>query len=235
MKKRRLFTALAFVLVTAGAWAQELAPRDVYLTIVDRRDRPQAGVLVESVEQGSAALTDDKGMHLFSMLKDTDSLMLYLPQIGEAVIPVAGMDSIVVILRNARRFTYADLTADRVIDTGYEKISERSRTESASTLDVQAVIQTTSPRSLFELMNGRVAGLDLTRSSSGTITARIRGSRSITGNNEPLVIIDGMPVDSFDSANAMLNVYDIKTVNVLKEGAMYGSRGSNGVIVISTR
>ncbi len=87
-------------------------------------------------------------------------------------------------------------------------------------------------------LQGRAAGVDIARTgvrpgSSGQI--RIRGNRSLTGNNDPLIVVDGFPY--FGSIND-LNIDDIANIDILKDAsatAIYGSRGSNGVIIITTK
>src|SRR5205807_6360611 len=93
-----------------------------------------------------------------------------------------------------------------------------------------------------ELLRG-VPGLDVTRLSDGNYQLRIRGHRSIRGNpgdDDPLVVIDGIPIsrEAVASALAALAPGDVARIEVLKDAGaagMYGSRGANGVIVITTK
>ena len=91
-----------------------------------------------------------------------------------------------------------------------------------------------------EMLEGRIPGLIVQRRQNGAFALRIRGSGSLHGNNEPLVVIDGMPLHgrSAGFALAALAPGDVARIDVLKDGytgAMYGSRGANGVIVITTK
>jgi TonB-dependent SusC/RagA subfamily outer membrane receptor len=93
-----------------------------------------------------------------------------------------------------------------------------------------------------DLLRG-VPGLEVTRMSNGNYQLRIRGPRSIRGNptdDNPLVVIDGVPIsnESIGSALADLSPRDVARIEVLKDAgatSMYGSRGANGVIVITTK
>jgi TonB-dependent SusC/RagA subfamily outer membrane receptor len=91
-----------------------------------------------------------------------------------------------------------------------------------------------------ELLRG-VPGLEVTRLGSGNYRIRIRGQRSIRGNptdDDPLVVIDGVPASSGPAALGDLSPRDIAQIDVLKDAGAagrYGSRGSNGVIVITTK
>ena len=91
-----------------------------------------------------------------------------------------------------------------------------------------------------ELLQGRVAGVQVIRRPDGDFSVRIRGDHSFSGNDEPLYVIDGMQVMG-SSLRSVLNgiaPHDIARIEVLKDAgatAAYGSRGTNGVIVITTK
>lgn len=236
MMKKIIVTGL-LSLLTCPIWAQEPeTPRNVALKITDRRGRPVSGVVVQAVSAGIGSMTDANGMHIFNGMTDRDSILMMLPRYGATTIPVAGMDSIVVALRNPREFTYyAPGIGDQEVTDGYTVTKERDRTQAGSTIDVQQLLKTTHATSLSELLVGRVAGLSIQRSSTGgEATANIRGQRSIMGSNEPLVVVDGMAMGELSQVDQMIDLRTIKTVDVVKEGSMYGSRGANGVIVITT-
>jgi TonB-dependent SusC/RagA subfamily outer membrane receptor len=98
--------------------------------------------------------------------------------------------------------------------------------------------QVSSDEPLEKVLQGRVAGVTVIRTANG-IAVRIRGGSSVYGNNEPLYVIDGMPIQPGpNGALTGLNPYDIESIKVLKDAAdtaMYGIRGANGVIVIKTK
>jgi TonB-dependent SusC/RagA subfamily outer membrane receptor len=97
----------------------------------------------------------------------------------------------------------------------------------------------TQARTVEELLQGRVAGVQVFRNAAGGISVRIRGTGSIMGNNEPLYVIDGMPVMAGRSGALVgINPHDIERIDVLKDAgstAIYGSRGANGVILVTTK
>jgi TonB-dependent SusC/RagA subfamily outer membrane receptor len=90
-----------------------------------------------------------------------------------------------------------------------------------------------------DALSGRFPGVDVNRTPDGSIAVRIRGGSSLMGNNEPLYVIDGMEITPGpNGALTGINPYDIDSIEVLKDAtstAMYGSRGSNGVIIIKTK
>ena len=89
-----------------------------------------------------------------------------------------------------------------------------------------------------KLMNGQIAGVEVRDKPGGGITVRIRGTSTILGGKEPLYIVDGMPVLLQDEGLSWLNTKDIKKIEVIKDidaRALYGSRGANGVVIITTK
>ena len=92
---------------------------------------------------------------------------------------------------------------------------------------------------LLKALQGRVAGVTITRAPDGGIAVRIRGAVSIHGSTAPLYILDGMPIEPGPGGSLSgINPTDIESIKVLKdaaETAMYGSRGANGVIIITTK
>jgi TonB-dependent SusC/RagA subfamily outer membrane receptor len=92
---------------------------------------------------------------------------------------------------------------------------------------------------VVDMLEGHVAGLTVIRLPNGEISLRIRGEHSTAGENEPLLVIDGVPVrGAIGAALAGLAPRDIARIDVLKDAgspAIYGMRGANGVILITTR
>ena len=91
-----------------------------------------------------------------------------------------------------------------------------------------------------EMIAGRVPGLQVVRTSTGDYSLRIRGRNTILGNDEPLVVLDGMPLQTgaLSRALASISPSDVARIEVLKDAgatAFYGMRGANGVILITTR
>jgi TonB-dependent SusC/RagA subfamily outer membrane receptor len=98
-------------------------------------------------------------------------------------------------------------------------------------------IDRAAPQSIEQLLMDRFPGVDVRRASGG-ISIHIRGPASLYGSSEPLLVIDGIPIEQGPSGVQGLNPHDIASIKVLKnpaETAIYGVRGGNGVIVITTK
>lgn len=100
-------------------------------------------------------------------------------------------------------------------------------------------IQRQPGESIEQILAGRVAGVDVSRTPDGGISVRIRGAASFTGSTQPLYVIDGMPIEPGPNGSLTgINPHDIESIKVLKNPAdvgLYGIRGANGVIVIKTK
>lgn len=108
----------------------------------------------------------------------------------------------------------------------------------ASTVTSQD-IQRTAGETIEKVLVGRFAGVWVTRTANGGIAVRIRGVTSFLASNEPLYVLDGIPIQAAPGGLLTgINPHDIESIEVLKnpaETAMYGSRGANGVILIKTK
>ncbi|HEX8676342.1 MAG TPA: SusC/RagA family TonB-linked outer membrane protein [Segetibacter sp.] len=125
---------------------------------------------------------------------------------------------------------------DEVVVIGYGTVKRRDLTGSVSSLkskDITAIPVSNA----IEAMQGKVAGLDITRTdgeAGSAVKVNLRGNRSLTASNDPLILVDGITYGS----TLDLNTSDIESMEVLKDAsstAIYGSRGANGVILITTK
>ena len=120
------------------------------------------------------------------------------------------------------------------------RVAEANRTGGGSSVSGEEMSQVAAQR-IEDYLNGRVPGLQVLRDETGRYSIRIRGASSLgRSDEEPLVIIDGMPVPQGSNSEALrvLDPREVFRVDVLKDAsqtAMYGSRGANGVLLIRTR
>ncbi len=123
-----------------------------------------------------------------------------------------------------------------VIVVGYGTQRREAVTGSVASISGTMMREVPSPN-ISQALQGRLAGVEMTQTSTrpgATMQIRIRGTRSLSGDNNPLIVLDGIP---FIGSLADLNPNDIKSIEILKDAsatAIYGSRGSNGVILVTT-
>ena len=130
---------------------------------------------------------------------------------------------------------------DRALDSvavGYGTQARRDVTGSVGSVSGD-VTDRTSPTSMADLIEGRFAGVEVHRLANGGMSVRIRGQHTIRGDGEPLYVVDGIP--QHGSSNGELTDLDpryVQSIEVLKDGAstaVYGARGANGVVLITTK
>ena len=138
--------------------------------------------------------------------------------------------------QRSRHAQPAPRSAPDSVEIGY---GTRSREEVTGAVSSDDRADRTNPRSMADLLEGRFPGVEVTRLSSGGISVRIRGQRTFQGSSEPLYVIDGIPLSAAPGGVLMdLDPRDIKSIDVLKDAAatsVYGSRGANGVVLITTK
>jgi TonB-dependent SusC/RagA subfamily outer membrane receptor len=124
------------------------------------------------------------------------------------------------------------------VQTGYGAQAEKDVTSAISSVKPDA--QDANKQQVLQMLQGHVSGVDIMRLSSGKISLRVRGPGSFNMNTEPLYVLDGTPVaaDNFTDAVAGITPDQVLRIDVLKDAsstAIYGTRGANGVVVITTR
>lgn len=126
---------------------------------------------------------------------------------------------------------------DEVVVVGYG-VQKKSDVTGAMARVTSKVIEDRPVQNALQAMQGKVTGVDITSNNRpGELgEVRIRGNRSITANNDPLYVIDGIPMTAGSISD--INPSDIESMEILKDAsatAIYGSRGANGVILVTTK
>ena len=219
----------SFLLLIAFSFAQN---RIVTGKVTDARDgSPLVGVSVNV--KGSKVGTTTDGSGLFRLSVPPDAVLVF-SNVGftDEQVTVGASDMVTVTLKVAQK------NLQEVVITGYSLQNKRQTAGSISKVSGDE-IKLQPIGSFDKALQGKVPGL-LAQSQSGqpgaAAVVTIRGKGSINGTNDPLYIVDGVQINSADFAS--INPGDIESYNVLKDAtstAIYGSRGANGVIVITTK
>ena len=233
----RTIITLCFVFsVYVVGWAQQIdSPnRDITLKVLDKKGRPVRNILALSIHTGKAGITDRSGIYVFEDIADDDTLSLQIKRNGYVIIPVAGMDSIVVNAVSSKLYSYFDHNGHNTT-VQIDLLAPNPNV----VLDVQEILRQQAYGSLSELLRGRVSGINVSFAGSNdanlmNTSAVVRGPNSITGSSEPLVVLDGIELGTLATANLMVNIYSVKTIEVQKNASGWGVRGSNGVILITS-
>ena len=228
--QRALLLSFALVLVLAGpAAAQDQhAVEGTVTSAADGTALPGVNVVVKGTSIGTT--TDGSGRYTLRAPAPTDTLVFSFVGYQTREVPIQERTSIDVTLQSST------LTQDEVVVTGYQSQQRRTLTGSVSSVEVQELEDDPSTNPIKSLQ-GRVAGLNVqtTGSPFGDATLQIRGASTL-GDNSPLFVIDGIPTKN--NVEQILSPGSIESIQVLKDAAaasIYGSRASNGVIVIETK
>lgn len=209
------------------AWAQQ---RTIKGTVVDETGEPAIGATVIVKGTNSMTITDLDGQFQLSIPNDAKTMEISYVGYETAVIALSGKAIFNVKLK------VADLALDEVVVIGYGTAKRGSVTNAISTINSEN-IEDRSNENVLSTMQGQLAGVQIMTSSGtpgGDMEIHIRGAASINASDEPLYVVDGIPVEDLSS----LNPDDIGSIDVLKDAsssAIYGSRGANGVILIQTK
>lgn len=219
---------LAGVLVAMAASAQQFTVKG---TVKDMAGEPIIGanVMVKGTTNGS--ITDVDGHYSVSGVGDASILVYSFIGYKNQEVACKGRREINVVLAE-------DLQAlDEVVVVGYGSLSRKELSSSIVQVD-KSKFQQGAMNNPMEMLTGKVAGLNVVNTASANPNSgsslQIRGATSITASNSPLIVIDG--VAGGDIRN--LSSQDIESMTVLKDAgsaAIYGTRGANGVILITTR
>lgn len=217
---------LLFFLVPMAAFAQSVSVKGI---VNDAKGEPLIGVNVIEVGSSVGTITDINGSFT---LKVSPTAKLKVSYLGyqTAMVEVGGKTNLNVVLQDDNKLL------EEVVVVGYG--TQRKEAVTGSVASVKGDIMREVPSSnITQALQGRVAGVDMAQTSSkpgATMQIRIRGTRSLSASNDPLVVLDGIP---FAGSLSDISTDDIKSLEILKDAsatAIYGSRGANGVIMVTT-
>ena len=174
-------------------------------------------------------ITDLDGNFSLTVQKNSTLVISYIVYVTQEI-DIKGITNLNIILKEDSK------ALEEVVVIGYGTARKSDVTGSIASVGGDKLQEMPSTNITYALQN-RVAGVDMTQTSSqpgATMQIRIRGTRSLTASNDPLVVLDGIP---FMGNLSDINPGDIKSMDILKDAsstAIYGSRGANGVILITT-
>jgi TonB-dependent starch-binding outer membrane protein SusC len=240
MRKKRLLARMRvlclLLLLCTPALAQN---KTISGKVTDAKDgSPIRGVSVIPNGSVRGTTTDDKGEFRIAVKPETKTLVFSAVGYGTMELPANRTDISVGLVTN-------NTTLNDVVVIGYGSAKRKDVTGSISTVTAKD-FQTGAITSPDQLIAGKIPGVSVTSNGGqpgAGSTIRIRGLASISGNNDPLYVIDGLPLSGYSipgipSPLDLVNPNDIESFTVLKDAsatAIYGSRAASGVILISTK
>ena len=229
----RMLVLLLGLFLSVGAFAQQITVKGY---VQDAENEPIIGATVRVVGTQIAVITDIDGNFT---LQCNQGASIQVSYIGYETATVAAAPQVSITLQDESN------TLNEVVVIGYGQARKTDLTGSVTAIkpdEKNHGLQVSAQ----DMIQGKIAGVNVTNGGGtpgGGATIRIRGGSSLNASNDPLIVIDGMAMDNqgikgAPNALAMVNPQDIESFTVLKDAsatAIYGSRGSNGVIIITTK
>ncbi len=222
---KKVFTLLFLAVLSLSLYAQ----KQVSGVVVDAKGEPVIGASIQAKETTQGTISDYDGKFEMEVSESVKTLVVSF--VGMATQEVAaGKNLKIVMLENSE-------IIQEVVVTGYGNVSKGSYAGSAQAVKAED-IEKKSPSELSKALAGEVAGVQVINGSGqpGTnATIRIRGVGSLNGSSAPLYVVDGV---TYDGDISSIDPGDIASTTILKDAtatSLYGARGANGVIVITTK
>jgi len=229
MKRQLSLFMLLFICVNI-AWSQT---RTVSGRVIsDSTKLPLSGVSVNIKGAQNGTSTNNEGQYSITLPGEGNAVLVF-SSIGfnKREVAVGQKTTIDVSLSTSYN------PMDEIVIIGYQPVRKKDLLASSSSVSAKD-LKDNPLNNAAEVLQGRLAGVQVTLSEGAPgadAVINIRGRGSITQNGDPLYVVDGIPMDN---ALTVLNPQDIESTNVLKDAAstaIYGSRGANGVVVITTK
>ncbi|MBC7626615.1 SusC/RagA family TonB-linked outer membrane protein, partial [Ferruginibacter sp.] len=226
MFKKLLFISCIMFLALAS-FAQKIIKGKV----TDENGSPIVGVSVIEKTSKKGTQTDQQGNYSIAVSPSAKTLVFSSIGIKSSSENIIGKETVNVTLERSTS------TGDEVVVIGYSTVKRKDLTGTVSSVGAKQ-LKDIPLSSAAEALQGRLAGVQVTASEGAPgadLIIRVRGGGSITQDNSPLYIVDGVQVEN---ALSVISPQDIQTIDVLKDAstaAIYGARGANGVIIITTK
>ena len=223
---RPLGLLLLLCLIPLCSIAQNITVKGI---VKDNLGESVIGANVTEKGTTNGMITDLDGNFSLTVQKNATLVISYIGYVTQEI-AIKGNTNLNIILKEDSK------ALEEVVVIGYGTAKKSDVTGSIASVGGDKLQEMPSTNITYALQN-RVAGVDMTQTSSqpgATMQIRIRGTRSLTASNDPLVVLDGIP---FMGNLSDINPGDIKSMDILKDAsstAIYGSRGANGVILITT-
>ena len=200
-------------------------------TITDEQSQPLPGVNILVKGSSVGTTSDANGAYSISVEDENSTLVFSFIGFLTQEVAIANQTTINVIMA-------ADVTSlQEVVVVGYGEVKKSDLTGSVASIKSEE-LNAYPATNLVQSLSGRAPGVQISQNTGApgsSISVRIRGTNSLQGSNEPLYVVDGFP---YSGNPTLLNNVDIESIQVLKDAsatAIYGSRGANGVVIITTK
>ncbi|MBB5437728.1 TonB-linked SusC/RagA family outer membrane protein [Pedobacter sp. AK017] len=220
----------------------------VHGSVVDDQNQPLSGAIVKIKGSNNAISTNSKGE--FTLTNVNEEAILVISYVGFETKEVPAKTELGII----KLISSTDKLKEVEVNAGYYTVKSRERTGNITQISAKTIEQQPVNNPLLALQ-GRVPGVEIIQASGvpgAGVRVRIRGQNSLSNGNDPLYVVNGVPFPSTSMSSTTINIAvlpgasplsvinpnDIESIEILKDAdatAIYGSRGANGVILITTK
>ncbi|QGY46214.1 SusC/RagA family TonB-linked outer membrane protein [Maribellus comscasis] len=211
---------------------QQQQQKTVSGKITDSSGVPLPGVTVVVKGTTNGTVSDAGGNYSLSNISDDAILQFSFVGMRSKEMAVSGKSSIDIIMEEDA------IGIEEVVAIGYGTMKKSDLTGAVASVS-EEVLQSRPVSSFEDAIKGRTSGVQIRQTGgdlAGDFTISIRGIGSVTGSNNPLIVVDGVPL--FSSSFSTINPKDIQSIDILKDAsatAIYGARAANGVLIITTK
>ncbi|SHE31004.1 SusC/RagA family TonB-linked outer membrane protein [Dysgonomonas macrotermitis] len=235
-KKTHLFLSILFSLLSFSVFAQQHTVKGI---VKDETGEPIIGVSVTVKGTTNGVITDVDGNFTLQKVNPNATIVFsYITYLTQEITYQGQPQLIVTLIEDSKKL-------DEVVVIGYGQVRKGDATGALTNIKADAASRGFAPNAQ-DMLTGKVAGVAITSeggSPSGGASIRIRGGSSLSASNDPLIVVDGVFIDNqglggVGNILSTINPTDIESFTVLKDAsatAIYGSRASNGVILITTK
>jgi TonB-linked SusC/RagA family outer membrane protein len=229
---RIFIVGMFFQFLISSAKAQDATP--IKGKVVDEQQQPLPGISIKVKDKPVSTSTNQNGDYILT-ITDLNTVTLVFSSIGyisQEIKLTAGRTTYNISLKSSNE------SLDDVIIIGYGTSRKKDLTGSVASVNIKDM-QKAPVASFDQALAGRVAGVQVSASDGqpgSDLNIVVRGNNSITQNNSPLYVVDGFPIET--NLNTLLSPSEIESIEVLKDAsatAIYGARGANGVIIVTTK
>lgn len=223
-------TTILLLMLVAGFLQVAAQGRQVRGTVRDEAGTPLAGVSISEKNSTAGTSTDEQGNFTLAVKNLPAALTFSFVGFKTQTVTLSGSSAASITLEKEVK------NLDEVVVIGYGTTRKKDLTGSVISVKGDEVKKVAASNAM-ESLQGKLPGVDIVRTSGGAganVNVTVRGNRSVTAGNGPLYIVDGIQYGSYQD----INPNDIQSMEVLKDAsstAIYGSRGANGVILITTK
>lgn len=223
-------TSLLLLFAVLSGFVASAQTKKISGKVVDEKNLPLPGATVKTKSGSAAVITDLAGKFTLSVPENEKTLIVSFVGYNEQQVQLNGQTALTVHL------TPTSETLGEVVVIGYGTQRREAVTGSVVSISGKKMREVPSAN-ISQAIQGRLPGVEISQTSSqpgASMQILIRGQRSLTASNAPLIVLDGIP---FTGSLSDIDPNDIKSIDILKDAsatAIYGSRGANGVILLTT-